>query len=74
MAAPLRDPTGRWEKKIKKLAKELGYEYRGVWYWFEQIAAAREFATRPRIDRAAHEDAAFRDVTFAFDQRGRAPD
>ena len=75
MASPLRDPTGKWEKQIRKLAKDLGYEWRGVFFWWEQIASAREFArTRMRLDRAVHEDSAYRDCEIVFDQRGRTPD
>jgi hypothetical protein len=67
---PPRDAKGEYRRKCRKLADDLGYEREAVWYWFEQIAAAREKESQFNRDRTVAEDAAFRDVIVALDKRG----
>lgn len=74
MAAREQDPTGKWRKKVTQLAADLGYEWRGMYYQWEQIAMLREWHAPAKIERKHHEAAAFRDVQMIFDQRGREPD
>lgn len=68
------DISGKWRKKVTKLADALGYEWRGLYYFWEQFALCREMYSSVKLDRKHHEAAAYRDVEFAFDQRGRQPD
>ena len=66
---PPRDATGEWRARCREFADDLGYRAKDVWYWFDQIASAREFHGLIR-QRCVAEDAAWRDVVACLDKRG----
>ena len=68
------DHSGKWRKKVDALASDLGYETEGLWYWWSQIAAARELHHAAIMDRDVHEEQAYRNCVEIFDQRGRTAD
>ena len=65
---PPPDCHGIHEATCRDLADELGYEFRGLWYWWCEIAKAVEWNTG--YPRAVCEQYAVECVRFSFDKRG----
>ena len=69
---PPPDQHGIHEATCREFCDELGYEFRGIWSWWRQIAGAVEFNTG--YPRAVCEHYALECVRFSFDARGRVAD
>lgn len=65
------DTDKEWRPKVRELADELGYQTKGVWYWFRQISLCVFHELRwPQECAEAH---AFHCCRLAFDKRGQEP-
>jgi hypothetical protein len=66
--------SDEWEAYCDALADELGFARGVVWRAFEQLLGIRVIHSIAKLDRATHEDSAFRDVRCVFDKKGCSPD
>lgn len=60
-----------WHPKVCELAESLGFERRGVWYWFRQLSLC--IFHEAKWPQSCAEAWAWRCVNEIFDKRGAKP-